>query len=274
MHYVPTLNIMETSRNIQYFVKENKSTLFEIFKPLVPYIVGLLLIDLIITIFMQKSGSKFEFSLGSIFSAYFFAVLMITWHRVVIHGPDKYERMNPLKPKKNELMFMGMWILIFLATAIVFVIVGVACLAAVTLGKISGLVALIIAFAVLIIGGTYISYRFFFYFPAKAVNSSLTLKQSFSLTRGYIWKLIAATFMAILKTWGLMILYMLIVFMGGMSVIGYIFGSGVIAHIASFLLNLPMTLYFQPLLIAYGVTGLSNYYMHAMQNKVEAHGSA
>ncbi len=45
MYYVPSLQIMETSQNIRNFVNENKGALFEIFKPLAPYIVGLILID-------------------------------------------------------------------------------------------------------------------------------------------------------------------------------------------------------------------------------------
>jgi hypothetical protein len=266
MHYTPTLNIMETSRNIRNFVNANKSTLFEIFRPFAPYIVGLMLIDTIITLFMQKSGSAHQFQLGHILSGYFLIVLIITWHRVVIHGPDNYERMNPFKPKKSEWIFMGMWIFLSVATVVICVVVG-------AVSIMFGAFSLIIALTGLLIGAIYIGYKVCFYFPARAVNSSITLKQSFSLTKGYIWKLVGATFMASLKTLGLLFLYMLFVVIS-ISVTGYIFGAGVITHIVGFLLALPTTLYFQPLLTAYGVTGLSNYYMHAMQNKAEAHRSA
>ena len=267
MHYVPSLQIMETSRNIQDFVSANKSTLFEIFKPLVPYIVGLLFMDTIITIFMQKSGSVHDFSLGSLITAYFFSILVITWHRVVIHGPDNFERVNPFKPKKHELVFMGMGILLGILMVIGGAVVG-------AIGAVLGPFGLLVGITGVLVGAIYLSYKVCFYFPAKAVNSSITLKESFGLTKGYIWKLMGATFMASLKTIGLMIAYIVVVLVGGAAVFGYIFGMGVITHLVIFALGLPLSLYFQPLLTAYGVTGLSNYYMHAMQNKAEAHRSA
>ncbi len=282
--YQPTLGVRETAQNIKFFVKAYNGLLWHIYKPLAIYIVLLHLFDALITgLFM--SDSKSGFFLGSIIAAYFYTALAITWHRVVIYGADNYIPVDPFKPKKNELVFLGMGLLIGLFAFIIFFLIAIS---GVVLGQVFGqsiitavisLIILVAAVFVLIM----ILYKFSFYFPAKAVDTNLTLLESFEMTNGYFKGLCFASFLASLKLILLVFCYYILV--GALTVglvVLYTYNSpelqqqidngqeidlGVLGALWGFLITLPTILYFQPLFTAIGVTGLSNYYMHAMQNK-------
>lgn len=273
-HFKATLDIKETALNAQNFVKENKSVFWDVFKPLIPYLIGFFLIDIIISLLLMtpdpETGEIREFSIGELFSAYISTCLIISWHRVVLHGPDKYQAMNPLKPQKADLAYIGVGLLIFLVIPI-----AVGALIGLIIG-ISGTPAIALLFLPVFIALVFFGLKVVFYFPSKATGNDITLKQSIKMTDGYIWKMFAAGFLANLKTLGYLILYLI----AGLLALGM---TGFIAvsllndsfleyagFIVGSMLSLPIILYFQPLLTILGVTVLSNYYQHALQNKPEA----
>jgi hypothetical protein len=250
--FTPTLGIKDTSKNTRGFIKENKDIFLNVLKPLLPWIIGLHLFDLILTI-----AFEIEIGVGGLIASYFYTVLVITWHRVVIHGPDNYIAMNPYKPKRHELIFIGMGILLGVVPIIIGVLVGATFI-------ISAALAVILILAV-IIASLYFGYKFSFYFPAKAVDNSITFKQSYRLTTGYYWKFMGSLFLTPLRVFLILIAYMIV----GIPLL--IFLSTTVEalnpSILGFLFSVPIFSYFTPLLYVYGVTVLSNYYQYALQNK-------
>lgn len=69
--------------------------------------------------------------------------------------------------------------------------------------------------------------------------------------------------------YGLLSGVLFIILSGGQ--IAHIHETGTIPfalHFLSFLINMPFVFYFNPLLIVYGITSLSNYYQYALQHEV------
>jgi hypothetical protein len=255
--YTPTLGARETGKNTREFVKDNNQTLWTIAKPLIPWIVGFYLLDTIITIFFFPE-SKNGFQLFSIFAGFLFTVLVITWHRVVIHGPDNYTPMNMFKPKRHEWAFIGMGILLGILFFIATLLSGITMSINIALGS--------ILLIITVLGAMYLWFRFCFYFPAKAVDNSITLKQSFKMTNGYFWKVMGATFFGF---WRIVLIMMTIIF-ASTFFIEFLTGdtdNAMLTHGFTLLTNIPLLIYFYPITYTLGVTIVSNYYQHALQNK-------
>lgn len=258
--FKPGYDAGETAAKVRGFVKEQHDEFIKILKPLIPYIAGFYLLDAVISD-AYFADSKNGFQLFSVLSSYFMTVLVISWHRVVIYGPENYTPMNPFSPKRNEILFIGVGVLI----GLFFVF---AAALPMILAKLLGEAALLLLF--LTVGaGIYLMYRCSFYFPAKAVDSDMTLKQSFALTKGYLWKLICATFFA---SWRVILLVFAFGFVAGILIVGIAFALPIdkAGHTIGFIIALPITVYLQPLLTVLAVTVLSNYYMYAMQHPRES----
>lgn len=266
MQYQPTLGIKETAQNIRHYVEATRPVFFDLMKKLAPFLIACTALDMILTIANPpvKNPATGEYSqppqIGELISTYFITMLVISWHRVVIHGPDHFRFADPLKPNKDELAFLGMGILLGVGVGVFTIAGGLPLLIFGKGGYALGvLIACVIAF--------YMFYKACFYFPAKAAGSTITLAESFKLTKGYLWKMICASFLASLPTLGMMVAYLLVIIAGAGFLLFNTVGMSPIAIILMTLLSLPIVLYFNPLLTIYGVTALSNYYMHAMQNK-------
>ncbi len=193
--------------------------------------------------------------------AYVYAVIAISWHRLVLLGPDHSEPMDIWSPQKHEKDFIFVLMLVSLIIPNVFNYLMISGMS--TTPGAMGLAAII--FTVMFI---YLSFKICFYFPARAVNSDMDMSTSFRLTKGYFWKLLWAYIRASIRVIGLLLLYYMV---ASMAIMPLVFMSGtdggmVATNIAGFLIALPVMLYFQPLLTVLGVTVLSNYYQHAMQN--------
>ncbi len=260
--FTPTLDTKETAQNIKAFVATNKSEFWKILKPLIPFILGLNLLDTVITV-LYMSGSDNDFTLGGIIATYFISVLVISWHRIVIHGADNYTPMNPFKPKKHELVFIGVAVALPLAVMS-------------ALGVLIWSLTMIVPFPVVMVGcfilislAIYFYYRICFYFPAKAVDANITIKQAFDLSQGLLWDLIMAFLAA---SWKLLLVYFtyVIAIISILPVIAASMDSTVIVSLIAFVMFIPRIIYFQPLIIIIGITALSNYYLYAIQNKDEA----
>ena len=257
----PKASIIESGQMIRIFTKDNMNAFWAALKPLLPYILGLHAFDLIVNlIFRDLEGG---FGLGSLIAAYFYACFAINWHRVVLHGAARAKPMNPFKPEKTDLAFIGMGIALFFGLIILSILSGIF----ITLGVIG-----FILFAMSIIGLTIAFAKFCFYFPAKAVKSHMSLKESFHATTGYLIKILTAPFVA---SWRV-----LLGFIGygiaGAVVIGLVIAAlgqnpddppSAVALILAYLYYVPILVFFQPVMQALWIGILSNYYQHYQQNK-------
>lgn len=257
----PQEGIIDAGRMIRAFTKENMSYFWRYLKPLLPYIIGLHAFDIVVNmIFPVIHG---QFGVGALISAYFYSCFAITWHRVVLHGPERAEPMNPFKPEKTDLAFIGMGIALFVAA---FVLSTISALF-LFLGPVGG-----ILFTVAIISVIIVFAKMCFYFPAKAVKSHLSLKDSFHATKGYVIKVWSAPFVA---SWRV-ILAAIGYFIVATALAGIVVSMtqyspdgppSRIALMFGFMIQIPMLVYFQPIMYALGIGVLSNYYQHYMQNK-------
>lgn len=278
LHYQPTPDFRDTGRNVRQYVNQHMDIFWDIFKPLMPYIAICIFLDLVITEHFMgidpETGEPYNFVLFSIIANYFLACLIISWHRVIIHGPDSYTPMNPFKPSRGEIGFIAMAIGLTIA----------AIAAGGLVGAISALISpalLGLAIPVLVIFIIFIACRLSFYFPAKATGNDMTLKQAFALSEGYVLRLIFTPIFAAWKVMLLMLAYLLIgfavlvilsmangslPFILGMTTEGSLIEFGEATAIVQFLFTAPINLYFSPLLAIIGVTVLSNFYQYALQN--------
>jgi len=266
--FEPTLGIKDTAKNANTFIKQHMPIFWDILKPLAPYILVLTLLDVAITYTLmpidKDIGKPYDFSLGNLLTAYFFTCLAITWHRVVIHGPDKYEAMNPLKPKKSELAFIGMGIGLSLIYVLFCIVAGLA-ISLTALPILPLMLILITVFAL------FIWTKLMFYFPSKATENNISLKKSYEMTKGYVWKMIASALIAYLKLFFICIGYIVLGFMT-IAIISLAagmmgFNKEIVTAVLETIIIIPIILYFQPLFTIIWVTILSNYYQHALQNK-------
>lgn len=258
----PTLGVRDTAKNTKEFMQTNKDALWRIVKSLAPWIAALYIIDVVVSR-LYFPDSENGFVLGELLASYFYTAFVISWHRVAIHGPEHAVMMNPFKPKKHELAFIGIGLLIGFTGIVGGALAGSTLLIHPIIGA--------VAFFSFLIAFLYVGYKICFYFPAKAVNASITFKESFALTKGYFWKLAGAYALSVLRYILGVILYLI-----GVALLGFITAilggeslgeNTVAAIILDTVLTLPIVLYFYPLFYAVGVTVLSNYYQHAIQNK-------
>lgn len=275
LYFKPTFGYKDTGQNVRNFVHEHSETLWDIFKPLMPFIAIFTLLDLAITqLYMPidpETGEKQDFGLFSIIANYFLACFIITWHRVIIHGPDSYNVMRPFKPDRAGLKYIFGFFAIIVAGILAGFVGGLI----VALLKLKFLALPI--FAVLIIGVLYVGLRVSFYFPAAALGNPLSFKEAFKLSDGYalhilvapifaIWKFLLMFLGYILASFA--IIFVIILTTGGPE---EFVNNPLLNIIVNFTITLPIVLYFTPILAAYGVTVLSNYYQHALQNTDNLH---
>ena len=217
--YTPSLPAGETGRNTRQYIKDHHDVFLRVLKPLIPFFVGAALLDVVLntifgpeTLHIPTDGTEPEpqvsSPVGGIITAYFTAALVISWHRMVIHGPDEFIAMNPLKPQKSEIKFM----LVGLAIGVL----GVAAWVIITMVAVFIMPALaIVVFLVLIPLFVFLAYRIWFYFPALATNAPISFQEAFRISKGYVWKLIVATWFACwrvsLATMGLSIVMAMII---------------------------------------------------------------
>lgn len=259
-HFTPALPPKEAAINSRSFIKENQDVFWAILKPLLPFIIGLELVDIFINHYFFADSNK-EIRLGGFISSYFICALLISWHRVVIHGADRYVPMNPFSPKKNELAF------IFVPFGLAFAYAFGGVLLTVLSAKIGGQALGIIILVSLLGFGIVALFKISFYLPAKAVDAGITLKQSWKMTTGYPLKLFTAGFLASWRIALIMIVYALAAGALGGAVGGVLFGVHSIGfNLLLFACMLPVIAIASPLLAVMGVTVLSNYYQWAINN--------
>ncbi|AEP10610.1 putative membrane protein [Micavibrio aeruginosavorus ARL-13] len=268
----PTYGIIETGRNVRAFTKGHQQEFWALLVPILPWIIGLDLVDVLGNMMWPALKGKFVF--GSLVAGYFCACFIIGWHRVLLHGPERAKPVDPFHPEKSDLAFIGMgWLLVVAGFALVVfsTVLGAALFSAVSLRPAVGLLTL-----AAILGVLYCGYRLCFYFPAKAVRSHMSFKESFDRTDGYVWRLLCTPFVGAWRLFlGCFAYSFAVGFIAGF--IGHVIGvqKGVPAPMGfQFfvgLLQLPMAFYFIPLFTAFGVGVLSNYYQYSLQNDPQRH---
>lgn len=293
-HFQPTFGVKDASLNVKEFIKSHKSEFKHIMGKIMPFLIitactliyvnHFLLMD---AIEVMKNGSvpktvndiiqntrdmqalsysKPLYYVGillQVLLAYCFAVLAVSWHRLILLGADNCEPMSFLKPKKHEIEFIMMWTMI-----------GIIIPHVLSFLMNLNMASVIISTLVL----PYIFLKISFYFPAKAVNSHITFVSSFKLTKGYVWKMFLALIRANLKLICILLVVSIIIGAVGGGIALAIFSDeitssymkGAYQQVAIQPLQvLVQVLYFQPLFTVLGVSVLSNYYQYALQNKLE-----
>ena len=264
MRYEPTDDILDTAKNVLSYLRNNLSLFIDVLRPVLPLLVTCAFFDVIMTEILYEPEDENSFVLGGIFSAYFMTVFIINWHRVIIYGPGNYTPMQAFSPKKHEIVFLGM------AIAVGLLIGFGSGLAVGVLFGLFGVPGLILG-AFVVIGVLLVATKLSFYFPAKAIDKSITLGQSFNMTDGYVVKLLVTNLLAnlvmILFMLGLLLLMAVFSFFLGLMLQGFISAQvlgtviGMVFIIPFIVVNAAMT--------ALGVSVISNYYLIAKNTWTE-----
>jgi hypothetical protein len=289
-----TDNSKDAAYNARMFVKEHKDDLKALVKAIFPYLFLLIIVTLFVNYFMQMNTIEFmkenrpsdannlqesmaflndvqknSFShplfwfaqVINIGFAYLFAVIAVSWHRLVLLGRDRYEPMEVLSPKAHEVNFIILWTFIGVIVPLI-------------VGFIGNISLITIGFSSIVL--PYILFKISFYFPAKALDSHISFSDSYRLTSGYFWKMMLTS---IRSFWRLVLVFILL-----MAAFGFVSGvlavtvfntdsveplfKGAYTQVISQQFQVIIgVLFFQPLFTVLGVTILSNYYQHALRHK-------
>jgi hypothetical protein len=252
--YTTTDTIIATTKNVLLYPLNNVEMFWRILKPYVPYIIACHVIALVLNI--VGIGPHAGSGIGGLLSVYFMTCFAITWHRVVIFGPQRTTPVNPLAPTRKELEFMGIVVLLFV---VMLAVVGVGYAVTRFLGGIGGLVTLVLSLAAL-----YCALRISFIYPAKAADAPISFAQAFAMTKGYVWRIFATNFLTSLIVFIPTMIYAVIA-----GVIAGMFGEmGSTTHtIGQTIVMLPLDVFVTPLTTAISVTILSNFYLIAARGK-------
>lgn len=268
-NYQPSFGFSETAENIRFFFQANKANFWAILKPLLPYILVLYALDAVINSVFPAGEDQTEFMAGSIIATYFYTVLVISWYRIVILGPDHYVPMNPFQPTKDEVSYIIMSCLFGLALFLsMMAIVGLAMILPHELGILIAIAGFLFV--------TVVFYRCSLYFPAKAAGGHLSVAQSWALSKGMVVKMIFVPLRAMLRLLAFFILYSFVVggIAGAMGAIDLAQGGGTAPSgddaasvLAMFILSIPIIAFFYPVFMVFGASAMANYYLYALQNR-------
>ncbi len=285
----------DAALNVRMFVKENMGELKNLVKSIAFYLLVLVIATLYVNYHMQMDAIEFmkdnrpsdsvqgvldfvssvqqnSFShplfwvaqIINILFAYCFAVIAVSWHRLVLLGRDRYEPMKINAPQSHELNFVGVWVLIGTIVPFIF-------------GYFGSINVVIILFSMTIL--PYLLFKISFYFPAKALDSHLSFRDSFRLTKGYLLKSIFTSLRAFWRS--VLLLFGVSILVGIISafVAAGVFGTGSVDPFLKGAYNqvvnqaiqtVIVVFVFQPLFTVLGVTILSNYYQHALRHKPDS----
>jgi len=276
--YKPTIEIKETARNAKCFVDENSIGLWNIFYPLIPFIFGLYMLDIILAEWLldKPKGVMFKKDVFGNYRAvsqtkkmgvgvnliafYFYFVFMVSWMRVSLKEVSQ-PIMQPLKPRRIEIK-------LFVTLFLVGFVFGIALIIGAMIVAQAGKLAVLLYLCFAGVFFFYACVRLNFYFAAMSVGENITLSQAYALADGYVWKIIASSFLANLKLLGLMFVYIFFV----QICLGFaeknIFDAHTVHYLKFLLSTMPVALYFTPLMYAHSTAVVANYYRYATQNVV------
>lgn len=238
----------------------------QIWRIVLPLIIPLLIVYGIPAVFGTHKGQDPTFVQVMVSVFFYFLAVIVTsafaigWHRLVILGPSDENHVNLLNLQNSELKFAAAT---FGLTIFFILIVGICILIAGAAGPAGWLLGLILAFL-----GFAAFMRFAFYLPGTAVDTGITLREAFEMSKGLGLKLASCMFLTILP---FMIFYMIVgfVFMLLAGVLTFAFAMifPPLGLLMGALIMVPMMVTMNLMAAALGITLLSGYYMTALQRQ-------
>lgn len=304
MSYSVSYSAQETSANVRGFIKQNYSHFWEVIIKVIPLVLLLYIFTMFVSGYIFEAAFNsfaaegepsidilgFSVSLSVLvgglnvfhmaLNGYLMAVIAISWHRLVINGEENYRRMFVFMPRWHEIQFMLLLALLhtafygaFFSPVLIMQIPG--------FEFIAGSVVYVFPVMMLVLAcvALFLFFKCSFYFPAKAANRRITIVESFRLTRGYFGKIVMSYIRASWRLGVVAILYMVVLMFFMSSIMQFVFSSMKDTFLEpnmfliqgiGLVLNLPFIVFLGPMFLVIGVTIISNYYLHAVQNKDEA----
>lgn len=189
---------------------------------------------------------------------YVSAILGINWYRFVLSTSENFVPVNMFRPRKSELQYVGILALVNLLPILGGYIFSY-----------GNVFATFFAAAFIIISWV-LCIRMGFIFPALAMNHEAGFSMIYKLNKGYFQKILFSMIRALLRMAGLYIVYILLTSLA-LSALGLkddLWDGSIdfASVLAGFIINIPLYLYFAPMMMVLSITVLANFYAHALQN--------
>lgn len=229
-----------------------------------------LLIPLVALILLINIGGYFwdGFGLLNLAAFYFWGCFVLAWHRSFLLTPRSEHIVNPYALKPGEGKFIASIFGLWLAPIVVGFVGGLIMGLGTGIAKTAAM-PFIALLAILIGGGLFIAgmlvvLRWFFILPARSVNAPVSLKEAKQISRGLLWRFIAAgslvflgIFLALFPV--LFTMYLMLGRFVGVDSLAFAIGETILLHIPS----IPVTFY----ILAMNVGILSRLYQWAVQER-------
>lgn len=271
--YEPTEKSWATVKNAFSYAWKNKKLVWKLILFYGPFLLLALLLNAVAQVTSMEQYAHWAFfgliaALGDFILSVFVPIFVaVTWHRIVINGPEEVKFSNPLAPKKRDWKFLGFWLLIgFIAFVFMSVLIGGGTFLAVTFYAVAPAVSLLVVLLgiTLFVYGVYAASRFSLVLPSVATDHNYPIKTIWRMSKGLIMKLWGAGFLSMLVMIPLTILFVafpaIIAFL-----ISAVAGGKAMFAILGVLVLAPIFIFMQVFFSVIGITLLSNYFMVAKQ---------
>lgn len=253
----PTYDVKETAQNAREFVKQNKSVIWNVFKPFVMVLLVLFLFDVVMRdVFLSDAYAGFN--LGSIISVYFMTIIMISYYRLVMKGTQIFVPTKMFQPTESELLFVVMFFVFFAAFSLSIALLS-------PLLSSAPMVVEYILIAVLILVQAVILYRVSFYFVGCAIDEEMDIKKSVQQTSGFVIRIVVSFLFASWRVFGIVLLCFSFI-----TLVSIVFEEmefpEIVLRIFTFITLFPLMVYITPILMTLHAYVVSNYYVYAQQN--------
>lgn len=271
--YEPTEKSWATVKNAFSYAWKNKRLVWKLILFYGPFLLLALLLNAVAQVTSMEQYAHWAFfgliaALGDFILSIFVPIFVaVTWHRVVINGPEETKFSNPLAPKKRDWKFLGFWLLIgFIALVFMSLLIGGASFLAVKLYAIVpavSLLAVLLGIA-LFVYSVYAATRVSFIFPSVATDHNYPIKTIWKMSKGLVMKLWGAGFLSMLVMIPLTILFVAFPAIIAFLISAVAGGKAMFAILGVFVLA-PIFIFMQVFFSVIGITLLSNYFMVAKQ---------
>lgn len=268
MSFQPTSGLFETARNVKSFCKENKAHFRKLLIPLLPFLFATGLIQ---SVPHNTTEMKVLLVLMVLLQVYLYTMLIVTWHRFTILGPDSDQEINLFEKKAGVWPYIGFSI-----------VIGAICLAVMLPGIILSIVLVNISLLATVVVSTviffvtvYVSVRLLIALPSIAIDRKLSIKQAFSLSKGMALRIMFTPFFSAIKplllafAYAIVVVIIIVVVMGAFNLDKNALEENLGFSIFVYVLFCPISLYLQPWITILSVSSLSNYYLLATQNAAQ-----
>ncbi|MBU0859680.1 MAG: hypothetical protein KJ667_07060 [Alphaproteobacteria bacterium] len=261
--FKPTDGARATTKNVIGYLRDNAGMFWHFLKPYLPWLLGAEILRGALAITVNTGTGDVA---AEIICAYTMTCFVITWHRVLIFGPQRAEIINPLRPEMTVMRFIGVSLLFIVSFVVVGAAIGVVVGALLT--QQAHLLSILIV-AVSVTAAIWAATRMCLYFPALAVGAGLTLPQAFRLGRGFVGPIMVTQFLLTLCMIPIWLLSVLLITPIVMLVAddSEVFPDTLAEHIANLFITLPLTLLLVPILTAVTAMVITNFYLRAIERQ-------